>query len=512
MGSTPSKQRKAYLERAPSLPPADLTFSNRDSSPYAALDLGLDASIDSTSHAVEKPYLDRRMSLMDLNMDVLVIILSFLTTRGLRRLALTSRACHGMTLVDMLDTVVLRSSQQAHGFCLFMLKDPSHRIPLLHSLTIRLNPTALSSILTGPESDLGTLLTDLLFQSENLTSLSIDNIDWVLMTYPTVSHAITSRSSHLRGLSMTYPGSHTLLMLQQMKGLRITSISFPSTDTGIAPFLLPFSSTLQTLHIHHHHQFSFEWYDYQWPVLHTLTISSPCHHLKSQLFSNFPNLRRLHIEGDMRGIGIDDLIRVQNLSYPICWAELEVVKGLMTRICTLGLTCRVKRMEMDSDAPGALSHTGSEHDAFIECLQRTSPEVLKFGLYASHRAPMLFMKLAKATPSLKFLHVSFFDAGTCRKTLDCLNKIIDLFSSLTYLSLHVYNQQGSEVDVTMVDAALIKIYPPVLARAMPLLSHLEVQVGEKQSYWKIFRENGKVKVKRLDAYRGGMARKAAMEV
>lgn len=75
-------------------------------------------------------------SLVDLNDDVLLTLVSFLDSHSARQLSQTARAVHVMAKHRALESVTLTSFEKTTKFCEYMLKDMPHRLPALRELRL----------------------------------------------------------------------------------------------------------------------------------------------------------------------------------------------------------------------------------------------------------------------------------------------------------------------------------------------------------------------------------------
>ncbi|KDQ56883.1 hypothetical protein JAAARDRAFT_207914 [Jaapia argillacea MUCL 33604] len=466
----------------------------------------------------EKEALQRnRVEFLDLNLDVLSSILSFLTTSDLRRLASTSQACYELAIVEMISSVTLRNRQQTQGFCQFMLGGVYHRIPLMKSLTICAGAldSPPHSFYEKVDRRLGGFLADILEQANNLSSINIELIEFALTSNPRMSHAIASRCPHLGELIISHPMTLAVEMLTGMNGLRRLTLSEVGVTSDVATFVQPVQDTLEILHIRNRSNFRFGGTLCQCPSVHTITIDSSSHYLKQHLERAFPNLRRLHMSGV--SLSVSEKFRKENLEQSDrreAWSELEIVTGCAARICTMALNCRVRRLEMmDEYSPRGLPLFPTDHIAFVDTIRKTSPLVLSFSLGVSTLSPPLFSRIAEVAASLRFLHVLFIDRESCRSTLNCLNQISDTFMStpLTYLSFSVRTPPECFININHIETSLRRDWIPVLVESIPSLKYVELEVYEKHSWWEVHEPSGKRKVKKLEMERGRMIRKRELE-
>ena len=138
-------------------------------------------------------------SLVDLNEDVLLTLVSFLDPTSARQLSLTARGLHVISKYRSLESVTLTSFRKTTQFCNYMLKDMPHRLPALRELRVLAREVPLPDVLyhripidvpyRAPIRHEGRLLATVLAKAKNLRILVMYSAEyWVARAheFPTV--------------------------------------------------------------------------------------------------------------------------------------------------------------------------------------------------------------------------------------------------------------------------------------------------------------------------------------
>ncbi|KDQ57342.1 hypothetical protein JAAARDRAFT_292750 [Jaapia argillacea MUCL 33604] len=199
------------------------------------------------------------MHLLDLNFDVLESIFQSLPNSSLRQISAASPVAFDLALPHLVAHVTLnRDSRQFHDFCRFILNpsiSPSvtkdfvghdiHRTPIpvragmLKSLAllpkaIKLSPTTSNTTFAFATLDytLSSALATLLSHTTNLSSLTLTNAEFILITSPKLLTVIPASCSNLSKVQIIDGKGLAKSLLRRMKGLREVSVQLDGGEAG----------------------------------------------------------------------------------------------------------------------------------------------------------------------------------------------------------------------------------------------------------------------------------------
>ena len=163
----------------------------------------------------------RNLTLLGLNVDVLAIIISYLSPYDAIAFSRTCKAAHAIPIDPALHTVVLdRTAEQIEKFRDHLLAVDT-RPHVLKSLTLSKAVTwEIDAQAKGPAG----ALADIVERAKNLQLLNCGNMeDMVIASDKRLISALTSRSS-LRALQLQYGGPHTVAIITNLESSYIREL------------------------------------------------------------------------------------------------------------------------------------------------------------------------------------------------------------------------------------------------------------------------------------------------
>lgn len=163
------------------------------------------------------------MSLLALNEDVLITLVSYLDPPTARLLSYTARGIHLIAKHQALQTVTLHTVNNTIKFCAYMLSSMPHRIPALHEL--RLHCLILSAYEIGTHltddteesyTEAALLLTDLIQQATGLRLLIMESAQAWMVYEPRLVDALASIDT-LQEIDLELVGSYISDFVNKMR-------------------------------------------------------------------------------------------------------------------------------------------------------------------------------------------------------------------------------------------------------------------------------------------------------
>ncbi|GJF00018.1 hypothetical protein PsYK624_162950 [Phanerochaete sordida] len=467
-----------------------------------------------------------------LNFDIFTVVLEFLDLKDLLSAMTTCRTLYKSGIPVLLRNVELhRWRNHIRRFEFYkrhLLKDPA-RFHCVRRLTccyfalverdligfsriyraLPLNFTSLRSLDLCLEAEAmrGTLCTWVL-SLKHLRELRLRKLGPYTKSQMAFIKSISGRLDlfHISTTSLTSSKLISPLQLLSDGSHSIRSLAWEHTRMKGGPAILPDVDTVV------------------FPNVYELTWSSSRWVTACVLISKFPSVRRLHIghpELELTDyvarhrLQSDFLLalRIANRESQSCcrrqWQSLDVLRGCAVTLWTLGLRCRVARLETtlwrESDKPGHV----------LAVMYDTWPAHLDLSIipcFAAHLAQIL------SFPSLRSVKLTFFDALVkenveilqfLRDTLPtvCRPQVRQLTIAITaswFMSVSGSWLQGSAEDAAVAASRSLparwRTYIPAIREAFPLLEELNVDIrGCRPFVWK--RESGV-----------GMAKEGVMDV
>ncbi|TFK83923.1 hypothetical protein K466DRAFT_665497 [Polyporus arcularius HHB13444] len=359
-----------------------------------------------------------------LNLDILQVILWYLPRADLLSVSCTSRVVRELAIMELLSRcqkVVYGHSSPFQKWCEFVLAD-SRRLMCIRDLFLSFE--GLNIVEAGSEEDLddsedstssetqrdikiheqekidrkpAKLVLDVLRGATCLQRLSIGWADAILDAVPGVASAI-SRLPALKSFTVEPYSVHAqhsvtdvlATMQSRLTFLHLLHVTYKSCDdsqTGAWDYdlpraLAPHLGTLEELHLGSP--------DGRTPrvrstTLHTLEIPLAEQRPRPrELFEAFPNLRTLRTNNYWSGFDPFESVeedrylelrdgRISEQRGGHVWASLDTLRGSFMHLYVLGLTCPVRRLEIQSYLP-------SKHGAAMDIVRDASPQKLILGI------------------------------------------------------------------------------------------------------------------------------------
>ena len=316
-----------------------------------------------------------------LNYDVLVAIYSHLTDRN-DLLAFMS-TCHALRLAGVYYLlrfrVVVTSDKQLASLCHFLLADAPTRLGMLTQLAVR-------TCAQSPETV--NLYLRVLQGARQLRDLDI------LCGRPASDariHAAISNLNNVQTLTVHDLSAPESALLRYMDSpVRDIDISLSAYSQPIDPVALlsNFSDSLERLRVIQGYQQRAS-PKVTYPFLHTLIAESCAFERIEPLIDAFPNLRDLTIKtyGDDETVDEVALDRLRNLEIQRLksWDTLDRVRGDVLMLYRLGISCRVKRLDIPClvNTSADPIFTLSFKQMFAAVLADTQPSILTLTLRPS---------------------------------------------------------------------------------------------------------------------------------
>ncbi|EPQ51475.1 hypothetical protein GLOTRDRAFT_132843 [Gloeophyllum trabeum ATCC 11539] len=295
-----------------------------------------------------------------MNYDVLLDIMTFLPPQDLRRLAVTSKVLHEPSSLSMVEQVELYRPSQVQSFHSFVIQDPT-RLSLMRSL--KFSPNAKSLLdddahgwSTGTDEirSSGPLLADILERAPHLRVLELWYTD-ILFCIPRLRQAIKNNCPKLLTLKISQFNTWKMSPrdIQDLRPLfdslkhRVTRLEVKSIfERPVQEVLRTLDSRLETLAVALvSGDPSILRNGSMFPHVKNLSISG-YRLLREDISRVFPNVRQLEICEDFL---INESL-CDSLQETTEWAALETLSGDLRDVARIGLTRRVKHLNLDTYA------------------------------------------------------------------------------------------------------------------------------------------------------------------
>lgn len=347
-----------------------------------------------------------------LNYDILAELIPYLSAEDALSLGATNSLLHQLAMRHALSDVQFGSPFQLDKFCLFVFRDTS-RLPLLRKLTLHNGINAQSKI-----SALGSLI-PLLFRANNLVSLTLpQSLDYILMSYPALSQAI-SKLSNLTSLTLSSYGSHVQAMLLELRSastlrhLVVAAEPWIYQNRSAEPLALPFMPALQTL----------------------VLVRISCRRPQETLSAAAPALRSLQLTHISYGRG-DELISPGEGTW---WTSLEHIRGDVHSLMPLRTSRPLHALEVDVTLSQMFSAVGHPTE-LLDVIKTAPPQRLSIAMQASYNRHLCHWPSAPSTPPLRYLELFVVDTNPASHDLDpkrwLVRTPVPLFTLTVFTHVH----------------------------------------------------------------------------
>ncbi|TFK83922.1 hypothetical protein K466DRAFT_602440 [Polyporus arcularius HHB13444] len=316
-----------------------------------------------------------------LNLDILQIILSFVPRVDLLSVSCTSRFLREWAIKELLSRPVrIRLPKELESWCRFFLADenrPAH----VRDLSIYLED------LESVSQRRAKLLLKFLQRATRLRRLFLGLAEIALNADPEIPSAI-SRLPALESFAVDpfcrdAQATTNEIIANMTSRLKVLSLYAAIHGGELWGYDIP---RMLAPHREHLEELCLDFPDVRvlelhFPNLHTLKIPVNDQQPRpSSMFKSFPNLRHLSLFQDLLSYDHfaavpEDLYsalrqsRMSEESGRRVWSSLDTLRGLLILLYVVGLTCPVRRLEIEG-------YSGNAHDAAVDVVKSTCPQKL----------------------------------------------------------------------------------------------------------------------------------------
>ena len=339
-----------------------------------------------------------RTTLLSLNQDTVMRLISFLPSPDALRLSMTAHGLHQIAKRRALAEVRLRSTERATLFCKYMLADIMERLQYLRQLEIHLGTfyeERISLAIPG--------LVRVLAHAPALQSLTLDDAE--VMLESGILAAAVRMLTTLEELNLRKYGllsvSTVRRLSSNLRKLSLTGMLLPRRHVILSMLLCPDPAMLT----------DDDQASKRWPSIEELELDVACptdtipH---KAIVQSFPNLQRLHFrvieaevtEGEERPTHVPDRVG---------WPHLDWLTG--TPVSLGGFTGPVKCLRFTEGAPEVL------HERGVEIVDHLCP------VFLSVAAPpesdtRFWTQLSERAQRLRSLRIELLNPGKDASELD----------------------------------------------------------------------------------------------
>lgn len=338
---------------------------------------------------------------ISLHDDILFELLNhFIRQSDVATIMLTCKSLHSAGMMPLLRFgVELRKKDQISAFGHFISVDPSARAPHVRRLSLNLKLTTTTEADAEGISEQAKVLVEIFRMTTRLEDLSIDSCEqWLqLPGREDLAEAITS-CEHLRRFRVSHPTGSTRIraLMEEMKSSLIEIDLFCSPwhrYIDIIPIVSRHCDTLEKLIAAN---VKFTQAAVRFPRMRTLALNAFWGTTSYNYYQMAPNLRYLELLDPSMTL-VDMNMREQNKALTL-WKDLDHICGSLDALYSLGLSCHVKRVEVDSLSTESVQR-------FRTLLADTSPSRLVLHLYKYDSRTRLLSDLLGGPGAANVTHV-----------------------------------------------------------------------------------------------------------